>query len=136
MTSKLRSGVGIAVTWALMLAGLVARGQEQVQLVPQMGTGGLWSVAFSHDGRLLVTGSEENVAQLWEMATERLLRSFVGHSRRVESVAFSPDAPFVLTGSADTTARLWNAATGESVLSFEGPAVQLTLSHILPTAGS
>jgi hypothetical protein len=65
-------------------------------------------VAFSPDGKLVLAGSRDNTARLWDAATGREIRVFKGHENRVTSVAFSPDGARVLTGSAEKTARLWD----------------------------
>lgn len=83
------------------------------------------SVAFSPDGRFVLTGSEDNLARMWNAATGKLLRKFVGHSGGVMSVAFSPDGRQVLTGSRDSTARLWDAATGKELRRFKGDEVSV-----------
>jgi len=80
------------------------------------------SVAFSPEGRYLLTGSDDHQARLWEAATGKLVRLFAGHTGAVDSVAFSPDGQYVLTGSEDKTARLWEAATGREVSEFVGHA--------------
>jgi WD40 repeat protein len=70
------------------------------------------SVAFSPDGRRVLSGSEDNTMKLWDVATGALVRTFEGHSGRVHSVAFSPDGRRIISGSGDTTIRIWDAATG------------------------
>jgi WD40 repeat protein len=57
------------------------------------------SVAFSRDGRFVLTGNCDNAAHLWDPGTGEELLKFKGHSGPIYSVAFSPDGRYVLTGS-------------------------------------
>ncbi|MEK8103920.1 hypothetical protein NKG94_00320 [Micromonospora sp. M12] len=52
--------------------------------------GGVFSVAFSPDGRTLASGGGKSV-RLWDMATGRALKTLTGHTGAAASVAFSPD---------------------------------------------
>jgi WD40 repeat protein len=77
-------------------------------------------VAFSPDGRHAVSGAEDRMACLWEVASGKELRRFEGHTATIWGVAFSPDGRYVLTGSEDKTARLWDVQTGKQLKRFEG----------------
>ena len=71
-------------------------------------------VAFSPDGRWVVSGSWDDTARVWEAATGQEVARMV-HEYRVYAVAFSPDGRWVVSGSLDDTARVWEAATGQEV---------------------
>ena len=91
-------------------------------------TGPVRSVAFSPDGKYVVTGSWDTTAKLWDTATGAMLRTFSGHTQQVISASFSPDGKYVLTRSYDCTARLWDAATGAEVRTIRGSMVRSTPS--------
>jgi WD40 repeat protein/tetratricopeptide (TPR) repeat protein len=69
-------------------------------------------VAYSPDGKTVLTGSRDNTARLWEAATGRPLGTPMAHQGWVQAVAYSSGGKTILTGSLDKTARLWDAATG------------------------
>ena len=49
------------------------------------------SVAFSPEGQVLASGSNDGTIKLWEVKTGRLINTLTGHSDLVISVAFSPE---------------------------------------------
>ncbi len=74
------------------------------------------SVAFSPDGRRIVSGSADQTLRLWDAASGEPIGSpLQGHTNTVRSIAFSPDGQRIVSGSDDRTLRLWDAATGEPI---------------------
>jgi tetratricopeptide (TPR) repeat protein len=69
-------------------------------------------VAYSPDGKTVLTGSHDGTARLWDATAGRPLGPPMDHRGGVWAVAYSPDGKTVLTGSFDRTARLWDATTG------------------------
>jgi WD40 repeat protein len=101
-------------------------------------------VAFSPDGRRVLTAGMDPVPRVWDPATGKEILALKGHEASVAVALFSPDGRHILTGSSgstplhegddirrqvigarfvkDHTARLWDAATGkqEAVLEHDG----------------
>jgi hypothetical protein len=73
-------------------------------------------VAFSTDGRRILSGSDDNTLRLWDAATGQPIGPpLKGHANAVNAVAFSPDGRRLLSGSTDNTLRLWDGTGATEV---------------------
>ena len=84
-------------------------GQPQAEPTHQ---GPVFAVAFSPDGKTVLTGSGWRNGAALECAPTANSGGNLPHQGPVTAVAFSPDGKTVLTGSDDHTARLWDVSTG------------------------
>jgi WD40 repeat protein len=73
------------------------------------------SVAFSPDGRLLVTASRDHDARIWDVASGRMIRLLHGHAAFVSDAQFSADGRWVVTAG-PAKAGVW--ATAATDLAF------------------
>ncbi|MFA4956869.1 MAG: TIR domain-containing protein [Candidatus Methanoperedens sp.] len=71
-------------------------------------TGHINRIAWSPDGRLLASPSEDKTISIWDVAIGKCMGILRGHEDDVYSVAWSPDSNFIASASKDATLRLWN----------------------------
>jgi WD40 repeat protein/serine/threonine protein kinase len=77
-------------------------------------------LAFSPDGKRLVSYSEDHNLRLWDTMSGGIIAVCKGHDDNVESVAFSPDGRRFASGGSDRTVRLWDGQTGDAICRCEG----------------
>jgi len=79
------------------------------------------SVAFSPDGRRVVSGSSGGCLSVWDAALGAEVLTLVpGPGSAIYSVTFSPNGRWIASGSDDKLVRVWDAALGAEVLSMHG----------------
>ena len=74
------------------------------------------SLAYSLDGKILATGSQDSCIRLWNIESGERVKTLEGHRAPIWSLMYSPDGKTLVSGSADSTIRVWNAISGECLL--------------------
>jgi WD40 repeat protein/serine/threonine protein kinase len=73
------------------------------------------AVAFSPDGKFMVTGSRDTTLRLWDTDTCEVINQLSPRQGEVGALAFSSDGTILVTGGTDKTARLWRTANWQPI---------------------
>jgi WD40 repeat protein len=72
-------------------------------------------LAWTVDGRMLISGSFDNSIRTWDAATWQQITVLTGHTNYVFGIAISPNGCILASASWDQTARLWNLENGQPI---------------------
>lgn len=90
------------------------------------------SVAVDSRGALLASGSRDKTAKIWDVATGKEIRTFIGHESTVNGVSFSRDSKFLLTSSDDGSAKIWEVNTGKVIFTTPKDEKKVTAAVFSP----
>jgi WD40 repeat protein len=84
------------------------------------------ALAFSTDGRQLLSAGSDRVIVLWDLTVNKRLKRLVGHTDRIRAVAFGPNGRWAVSAGEDRTIRLWDLAEGKERRAFTGHTGTIT----------
>lgn len=77
---------------------------------------GIYNVAFSPDGKRLVSCGTDGAIKVWDVAAGKEIMTLRGgHKDDVTAVAWSPDGRMLASGGLDATVRTWDANSGREL---------------------
>jgi WD40 repeat protein len=111
----------------------VASGSESLDL-PE---GGVTSVAFSPNGILIATGSNDHTARIWSSDTGAQVHRFDHYRARVLDVAFTQRGDRLVTAGSDGAGRVWGVLVGRPLAvlpqpQHDGPVTSASFSPAGP----
>ena len=90
------------------------------------------AVAWSPDGKHIVSGSNDKTVQVWNAADGSNVFTYKGHSESGDAVAWSPDGKRIASSSGtignsrdDHTVQVWDAADGGNVFTYKGHSIEV-----------
>jgi pleiotropic regulator 1 len=81
-------------------------------------TNGVYALSLHPTLDLLVSGSRDASARVWDIRTRAQIHILAGHKDSVSSVATQAVDPQVITASEDKTVRLWDLVAGRSAVTL------------------
>jgi serine/threonine protein kinase len=117
---------GAAAAVVLLTAGAIAfwprsaaQPVDDVQLF-RGHEGAIENIAFTPDGKRLVTVSQDKTARVWDVAAGRELVRFTGHPDTIRGLAILPDNRRAATAGWGGIVRLWDLDTGAEIQRYVG----------------
>jgi len=89
------------------------------ELLSKPSTGTVKSLAYSHDGSMLVAGFAGGEIEVLETARWKTTATLKGHDAWVWSVAFSPRDDEIISGGNDGTVRRWSSQSWRQLTSYK-----------------
>ena len=73
------------------------------------------ALAFSPDGKQLLSGSKDGTIKTWDVGKTEVTRTLSGYSNEINSIAFTPGGQWFASGSDDGSTRIWDSRTGDAM---------------------
>ena len=110
------------------LVGLLSKGHVGV----------VSGLAFSRDGKLLMSGSglQDLTAIIWDVDNRRMLHQLRGHTDQIYALGFSPDKERAYSGAYDRTVKMWSVRDGKEIMTLTGHKDKVQALAVSPTDGT
>jgi serine/threonine-protein kinase len=93
---------------------------------------GLWTVAYSKDGRFLAAAGETTEVDVWNVKTQAFTATLHATGKSISRVDFSPDGNLLVAGGDDGVVHVWNVAQGSRFEDMKGLLGHIGTSRFSP----
>ncbi|WP_339675709.1 protein kinase, partial [uncultured Gimesia sp.] len=94
------------------------------------------SAEFTADGKMLISASHDNTVKLWDIETNKALKTFRGHDSWVQAAMILNDGKWILSASHDAQLKLWNIANYAEIRTLKGRVLAQHVDAILDVSFS
>src|SRR5439155_21600218 len=88
------------------------------------------AVAFSPDGKMLVSGEQDKSIRFWDLARGEEVKKLEGHTDWVLSLSFSRDGKLLASAGLEDVLRVWDVQTGRQLRTMsvrENPVLSIKI---------
>ncbi|MBK8913177.1 MAG: protein kinase [Phycisphaerales bacterium] len=96
----------------------------------------IYALAFSPDGRRLVTGGRDRELRVWDVRRRGLIATLAGHVDDVFAAAVSPDGVRIVSGGRDRVIRVWDAERLSEITQLHGHTSYVYCLAFSPDGGT
>ncbi|HZU34257.1 MAG TPA: sigma-70 family RNA polymerase sigma factor, partial [Gemmataceae bacterium] len=82
---------------------------------------GASNVAFSPDGRFVISGGADNCIRFWDLRTGKDVRVLEGHHNTIDGIALSADGKLLASHTQNSDVLLWDVKTEKVKCRFHAP---------------
>ena len=81
-------------------------------------TDSVWSLAWSHNGRYIASGSADATARVWDWNSGKSLLIYDKQGDTVRSVSWSPDDSRIVSSGLTGSVYIWASDTGQTLFTY------------------
>jgi formylglycine-generating enzyme required for sulfatase activity len=82
------------------------------------------TIAYSFDGKKIITANQDATAKIWDAEKGKLLATLSSHQDVLTSASFSPNGQYIATTSNDNSLKIWKADNLQLLYTLEADSQQ------------